>query len=110
MFKNFFHYGYNTLQIIFRAFRDYKPLRFFGYIAGFLLLIGLLLECFLFAYYIATGGFTPYKVIGFVGGFLIGIGILVFITGFLADMLYRIRVNQEEILYQRKKELFTSKD
>ncbi|MFX0210220.1 MAG: glycosyltransferase family 2 protein [Candidatus Hodarchaeota archaeon] len=110
VFKNLFHYGYNTLQIIFRAFRDYKPLRFFGYIAGSLLLVGFLLESLLISYYIATGSFTPYKVIGFVGGFLIGIGILVLITGFLADMLYRIRVNQEEILYQKKRELFTPKD
>jgi glycosyltransferase involved in cell wall biosynthesis len=108
--KNLFRYAYRTSKIILRAFRDYKPLKFFGCIAGFIVGIGLLLEAFLFWHYFQTGEFSPYKFVGFAGGFLLALGILIFITGLLADMLYRIRVNQEEILYHKRKELFTNKE
>jgi glycosyltransferase involved in cell wall biosynthesis len=108
--KNLFRYAYRTSKIILRAFRDYKPLKFFGFMAGFIVVVGLLLEAFLFWHYVQTGSFSPYKVVGFAGGFLLAIGILIFITGLLADMFYRIRVNQEEILYYKKKELFTNKE
>jgi glycosyltransferase involved in cell wall biosynthesis len=108
--NNLIRYGYQTAKIIFKAFRDYKPLRFFGFIGGAMVMIGLLSELFLLWHYFQTGRFSPYKVIGFGGAFAIGIGILVFITGFLADMLYRIRMNQEEILYHRRRELCIPKD
>jgi glycosyltransferase involved in cell wall biosynthesis len=108
--KNLFRYAYRTSKIILRAFRDYKPLKFFGFMAGLIVGFGLLLEAFLLWHYLQTGQFTPFKVVGFAGGFLLAIGLLIFITGLLADMLYRIRVNQEEILYYKKKELFTHKE
>lgn len=107
--NNLFRYAYRTSKIILRAFRDYKPLRFFGFIAGFIVCAGLLLETFLLWHYLQTGSFSPYKVVGFVGGFLLAIGVLIFVTGLLADMFYRIRANQEEILYHNKKELFAHK-
>jgi glycosyltransferase involved in cell wall biosynthesis len=107
--KNLFRYAYRTSKIILRAFRDYKPLKFFGFMAGFIIGAGLLLEVLLFWHYVQTGSFSPYKVLGFSGGFLLAIGLLIFVTGLLADMLYRIRVNQEEILYYKKRELLTHK-
>jgi len=107
--SNLFRYAYRTSKIILRAFRDYKPLKFFGFMAEFIIGAGLLLEVLLFWHYVQTGSFSPYKFLGFAGGFLLALGILIFITGLLADMLYRIRLNQEEILYYKKKELFTNK-
>ena len=108
--KNLFNYAYRASKIIFRAFRDYKPLKFFGFIAGFIVCVGVLLEAALLYHYFQTGSFSPYKVAGFTGGFFIAIGLLVFVTGLLADMFYRIRLNQEDILYYKKKELYTHKD
>ena len=107
--KNLFRYAYRTSKIILRAFRDYKPLKFFGFMAGLIIGVGLLLEVLLFWHYVQTGSFSPYKVLGFAGGFLLAIGLLIFITGLLADMLYRIRVNQEEMLYYKKRDLFARK-
>jgi glycosyltransferase involved in cell wall biosynthesis len=108
--KNIVRYAYRASKIIFRAFRDYKPLKFFGYIAGLTVCAGVLLEATLLWHYFQTGGFSPYKFIGFVGGFLLAIGVLILVTGLLADMFYRIRLNQEDILYYKKKELYTHKD
>jgi glycosyltransferase involved in cell wall biosynthesis len=108
--SNLFRYAYRTSKIIFRAFRDYKPLKFFGFIAGFTFCSGLLLEILLLWHYLKTGSFSPYKVLGFVGGFLLAVGLIIFVTGLLADMFYRIRVTQEEILYYKKKRLFTDKN
>lgn len=104
--NNLFRYGYRTLTIIFRAFRDYKPLRFFGIIAMVLVVSGLCLEVFLFIYYLKSGRFSPYKFVGITGAFFIGMGALVMITGLLADMFQRIRLNQEETLYHLKRHLY----
>jgi len=101
--NNLFRYGYRTLAIIFRAFRDYKPLKFFGVIAIVLVVSGFFLELLLFIYYLKAGRFTPYKFVGITGAFCIGMGVLVMITGLLADMFNRIRLNQEELLYRNKK-------
>jgi len=99
-------YAYRTLKIIFRAFRDYRPIRFFGAIAAFLFFLGVGMEIFMVIYWLKTGGFSPYKFVGVTGGFFMGMGSLIFVTGLLADMFYRIRGNQEEILYYKRKELF----
>jgi glycosyltransferase involved in cell wall biosynthesis len=108
--KNLFRYVYRTSMIILKAFRDYKPLKFFGFIGGVSACVGFLLEGFLLWHYFQAGKFSPFKIVGFAGGYLLAIGLLIFITGLLADMLHRIRVNQEEILYRKKKELFTQKE
>jgi glycosyltransferase involved in cell wall biosynthesis len=109
--NNLFRYAYRTSKIILRAFRDYKPLKFFGFMAAFVLGSGLLLEGLLFWHYVQTGSFSPYKFLGFAGGFLLATGLLIFITGLLADMLYRIRINQEEIMYHnKKKEVFAHQE
>lgn len=105
--NNLFRYAYRALKIIFRAFRDYKPLKFFGCMSGFFIAIGLIMELTLFWHYIYRGRFTPYKFIGFIGGFFVAIGLLIFITGLLADILHRIKITQEEILYYKKKDFFS---
>ncbi|MHB8192961.1 MAG: glycosyltransferase family 2 protein [Bellilinea sp.] len=99
---NIIAYTFRTLKIIFRAYRDYKPLRFFSYIGAFPFLSGL--SCLIFSgiYYLLNGEFTPYKFVGFLGIYLFSLGLLLFITGFLADMFMRIRLNQEQLLYYQK--------
>jgi hypothetical protein len=60
----------------------------------------------MFIHYFTTGSFTPYKFLGFIAlGFLI-FGLLLVIVGLLADMLNRMRINQERILYELNKEKY----
>lgn len=96
-------YAYNASMIIFRTLLDYRPLRIFGSIGGGSILVSLVFIGFLFVHYFLNGAFTPYKSFGFIGlGFAI-FGILIIFIGLMADMLNRIRVNQDKILYEIKK-------
>lgn len=100
---NLFKYSWQTLKIILRSVLNYKPLKFFGYIGSLLFFCGVILNSFLLIYYFKTSSFSPYKIIGFIGVFLNILGIMIISLGLIADMLYRIRMNQEEILYKMKK-------
>ncbi len=54
-------------------------------------------------YYTLTHSFTPYKSTGFIGlGFII-FGMLVFLIALITDMLNRLRINQDRLLYELKK-------
>ena len=99
-------YAFRTLNIILSTLRDYKPMVFFGGMGGILLGMGAILEIFLFTYYFIQDTYYPYKTIGFIGfGFLI-FGLLLVIVGLLANMFNRVRINQEKILYELKKERY----
>jgi glycosyltransferase involved in cell wall biosynthesis len=97
------NYAVQTSKIILRVVLDYRPLRVFGTLGIALMLIGIGFELFLFGHYVLTRGFSPYKSAGFIGlGFLI-FGMLVLLIALIADMLNRLRINQDKILYQVKK-------
>ncbi len=99
-------YGVNALKIIARTARDFKPLRFFGVFAGIVLGVGLAMDLWMVVYFLRTGSFSPYKFVGFTGTGLLVIGVLIFGFALLADMLDRLRVNQERVLYQQRKALY----
>ncbi len=96
-------YAINTTLIIFRCYRDYYPLRFFVSIGGVILFLALCLAVFFFGHYVATGRFTGHLWAGFLSGSLALIGGLFVVVGIIADMLDRIRVNQERIISLLKK-------
>jgi glycosyltransferase involved in cell wall biosynthesis len=97
------NYAMQTSKIILRVVLDYRPLRVFGTLGVVLMLIGVVFELFLFGYYAITQSFSPYKSAGFIGlGFII-FGMLVLLIALIADMLNRLRINQDKILYQIKK-------
>lgn len=102
--SNLWTYAMKTVKIIFRAFRDYKPLKFFGLITFPFIFLGLALEIFLIMHYVLTGNFSPHKWAGFTGLAMVILGLIFFILGLVADMLDRIRMNQEELLYFLRKE------
>lgn len=106
IFKGVFHYAFNTLKIIFRTLRDYRPLNFFGSIGLIVFIIGLIPDVFVMIHFFQTGGFTPYKAVGFAGIFLNIVGLGILFLALVADMLYRIRMNQEKILYYEKKKYY----
>lgn len=99
-------YALNSIKIITRTVRDFKPLRFFGTLGFGVFFIGGVLDLWLFRHFLLTGSFSPYKAVGFVGGALNICGILLAGLGLLADMLGRIRANQERILYYHKRHAF----
>jgi len=101
--QSLFRYAVRTSKIIFRVMLDYKPLMVFGVFGGALLAIGMGFEVFLLGYYVIYLKFTPYKSVGFIGlGFVI-LGVLVLLIALVTDMLNRIRVNQDKLLYEQKK-------
>jgi uncharacterized membrane protein len=104
--SNLIRYGLNALKIIIRTARDFMPLRFFGVFAGFVLAVGAALDLWLLIFWLRTGSFSPYKFVGFTGTALLVVGLLVLGFALLADMLDRLRVNQERLLYQQRKVLF----
>jgi len=97
------HYALQTSKIIFRVMLDYKPMRVFGTLGGILILIGTGFITFLLGHYFVNHAFTPYKSFGFIGlGFFI-FGVLVFLIALIADMINRVRVNEDRLLYELKK-------
>ena len=100
---NLFKYGFQTLKIIVRTFRDYKPFRLFGYLSLITFLIGLGFAIFLGIHYLQTGAFTPHKWSGFTAGFFFILTLLFLLIGFVMDMFARMRQNQEEILFELKR-------
>ncbi len=102
--SNLWLYGINALKIILRTYRDYKPMRFFGFLSLSFLIIASGLGLFFFAHYLRTGAFSPHLWAGFISGFSFFMAIIFFVTGLLADMLDRIRRNQETLLYLSKKD------
>ena len=95
-------YALRSAQIIFRCYRDYQPLRFFGGIALLFAVPALALMLFLGVHYLGTGGFSPHKWAGFTAAGLLGIALLALHMGMLGDMLNRHRVYLEELLYRER--------
>jgi len=101
--SNLFLYAINTLKIILGTYRDYRPLAFFSIIALSFLIIAVAFEIILLWTYISSGTFSPNIWSGFVGAAFFFLSVIFFIVGLSADILNRIRINQENILFLLKK-------
>jgi len=66
-------------------------------------LTGTLFGCFFLVHYLVTGKFSPHIWAGFVSGFFLTMSFLIAVFSLLGDMLSRMRLNQEEILYYLKR-------
>jgi glycosyltransferase involved in cell wall biosynthesis len=99
-------YAFRSLKIMLRAFISYRPFRFFASIAVVCLAIGLGFLTFLGLHYIKTSSFSPHIWAGFVGGSFAFLGFSTLVTGLIGDMLVRMRMNQEAILYHLKRSGF----
>ncbi len=97
------NYAVQTSRIILRVMLDYRPLRIFGTIGGICLFIGSGFVIFLMSHFALTDTFTPYKNTGFIGLGFIVFGMLVLLIALIADMLNRVRINQDKMLYEFKK-------
>ncbi len=100
---NLWAYGWRSLTIILQTFRDYWPMRFFGVLALIAFVPGTAFVTFLLAHRFWFGMFTPHIWSGFVGGSLLFFALLMFMAGWFAEILKRIRLNQEYLVYVHKK-------
>lgn len=107
---NVMEYMFQTAKIVFRAYRDYNPLKFFGNLGLAPFLISLALGIFVIVHYSTTGAFSPYIFVAFSAVYLFTLGVLLWVVGILADMFVRIRLNQEQLLYMDKKNRFENKN
>ena len=99
-------YALKTSLIIFKCLKDYRPLRFFLTIAAIVFFIGLLLGGFVLIHWLDKGMITPYKSFGFIALALWGMSVFIATLAFIADMLNRLRDNQEKLLVLLKKSHF----
>lgn len=102
--SNLLRYGWQTAGIILRTYRDYRPLRFFSWLAAVLMIFGLGFFAFLMSVKIRTGVFTPHKWSGFVAGAFGAAAMVMYLVGVVAEMLDRIRAAQDEILYRVRRQ------
>ena len=100
--SNLLVYGLRSLQIMLRAFIAYRPFTLFLALALVFLIPAGALLAFLFVHYLRTGAFFPHIWAGFVGGSLGFVGLVTLIMGFVSELLVRLRINQEEILYHHR--------
>lgn len=99
MASNIPRYAWRSLQIMFRAVVSFRPFPVFALLATGFFVPGAGLLTFLVAHYLSTGAFSPHIWAGFVGGSLCFVGVMTVILGVIADMMMRMRLNQEQILY-----------
>lgn len=88
LFKNPFQYAVKAWINIFRIYRDYQPLKFFGRAGLFLMFLGVILGSWLTYRFLTLGyvGKTPSTILTML---LILMGIQIVLFGFLADMMHK---------------------
>lgn len=96
-------YGTLSLLLLIRAYRDFRPLRFFGTLGMILFIPGLVIGIVLGLRMLIYNVVSPYLSLVYVGVVLIMVGALLLIMALIADMYFRQRLLQEEILYRLKK-------
>lgn len=101
--KNILSYSLISGISILRAFRDFAPLRFFGWLGIVPFIVGTGFLLFFLIHWAVVGSFSPYKFTGFAGVYLITMAIVFWGLGLVADMLSRMLNNQEKILERVKR-------
>jgi glycosyltransferase involved in cell wall biosynthesis len=104
--SSIFKYATNALPIILRAMRDIQPLKFFGGIAIFFGLLGLLSGGFMTYWYLRWGRTQPYQSLIQVAGVFIMLSFLLGVLALLADMMGRQRRITEELLYLARRRAY----
>lgn len=95
-------YAIRSGSIILSAFKDYKPIKFFGGISLICFLIGVLFEIIMFTYYLMTGHFRGYLWAGLTGAFMAIASMIFLILMIVSDTLGKMKRTEEEILYLNK--------
>ncbi len=95
--SNLFYYAMQSLLIMIRCYRDYRPMALFG-IPGTLLVVFGLLSLFIFlGWSIISGSWYP-KSVAFSSAFLLSTGFVFLMIALVADMFTRQRTKTEFLL------------
>ncbi len=103
LIPNIFSYSKRAGLTILTTYRDYKPLKTFLLIGGFIMLIGLVFGLRVLIHYFNTGMVTPFIPSAILTAILLIVGFQIVILALIADMIGNNRKIQEEILYVLKK-------
>ncbi len=107
--ENLWKHCWNSLLIILRAYRDYRPTRVFGAISAVFLLLAVACGVFVIYHYLATGAFSPYIFVAFLAGGFGFVSLTCYITALLAGMINRLRILQDEQLFLLRKREYDTK-
>ncbi len=105
---NLWKYGWNSLLIILRAYRDHRPMRVFGGISLVFWVLSLSCGTFVLYHYLRTGTFSPYIFVAFLAGGFGFIALICYITALLAGMINRLRILQDEQLFLLRKQEYST--
>lgn len=94
---------------IIRSFRDFAPLRFFGWLGAIPFVLSLISTTIFTVHWLITGSFSPFKFLGFFGAYSFTIAIIFWLIGLASDMQNRSLNNQEKILEELKKQRYQKK-
>ena len=83
---NTFQDGFKVLRTIIRMLRNYRPLRFFGFMSLFMMLVALILFVPVFGEYLATG-LVPRMPTLIVSGFLVIAALISLFSGLILHMI-----------------------
>lgn len=108
--KSILHFIAVSGVSILRSYRDFAPLRFFGWLGFVPFIIGVGFLVFFLLHWAVAGQFSPYKFTGFAGVYFLTMGIIFWALGLVADMLSRMLSNQEKILENIKRDRYDRKD
>ena len=92
----------SALNII-RSYRDFAPLKFFGWLGAFPFVLALISLTIFCVHWLFTGSFSPLKFLGFFGAYSLTLAIIFWLIGLSADMQNRSLNNQEKIIEELKK-------
>jgi glycosyltransferase involved in cell wall biosynthesis len=107
---NLWKYGWNSMLIILRAYRDYRPLHVFGGISLVFLALAIASGGFVLWHFFKTGSFSPYIFVAFLAAGLGFVALICYITALLAGMISRLRILQDEqLFFLRKQEYRTAR-
>ena len=103
LITNVFGYAFRAGKILFSAYRDYYPLKFFSFIGGIFSLLGLTLGIRVLVHFVQTGMVSPYIPSTVLSSLFIIVGMGTIALGVFVHMLNNQRRMTEEILYRLKK-------
>jgi len=104
------YYVFTSAFNIFRSFKDFAPIQFFGILGIVPIILGTACLIFIAIHWLNTGVFFPYKFVGLAGLYFFTFGFFMLIFGVLSDMLGKMLNNQEKLLYYSKKNYFNNRE
>ena len=106
---NLWKYGWHSLLIMLRAFRDHRPMRVFGGISCLFLIFALACGGFVLLHFLITGAFSPYIFVAFLSAGFAFVSLTCYITALLAGMINRLRILQDEQLFLLRKQEYSKR-